>query len=193
MKNSHYHGVFITYIVCYNMLMFTSSGNSKMGSRVSGIVLGTALLMGIVAASGTFAANQVYRWVDEQGVVHFGDRVPEGVDATVVGIEPNTVTTMPSKTKLDVPPDPDAEAPQEEPLSAAAQRRADRAESRRKYSEEARKMQGNCEIMQRQKTFVESGPRVLVKGEDGNPRRLEDQERQDMLDEANAYLAANCD
>jgi hypothetical protein len=47
--------------------------------------------------------------------------------------------------------------------------------------------------MRRQKAFVEPSPRVLVDDGSGGTRRLDDNEREQMLNEANAYLAENCD
>ncbi len=41
--------------------------------------VGLALLLVCAAAA---AGNKVYRWTDEQGRVHYGDRVPAGVSAT---------------------------------------------------------------------------------------------------------------
>ena len=46
--------------------------------------------------------------------------------------------------------------------------------------------------MQSQKDFLEPSTRVLVRDEDGNMRRLDNNEREEGLREANAFLAANC-
>ncbi len=46
--------------------------------------------------------------------------------------------------------------------------------------------------MRRQKEWVEPSPRVLVQGDDGNPRRLDDEERDELLREANAFLEEHC-
>lgn len=45
-----------------------------MGTR--NFFLSAALAMLLVAASGTATAEKVFRWVDEKGVVHFGDAIP---------------------------------------------------------------------------------------------------------------------
>ncbi len=148
----------------------------------------------LFAAPGANASRDVYRWVDKQGVVHFGDRVPEGVKAIVVTVKPNTVQSVQSEkpvmpaTTTDQTPDADA-GPE---LSYAEQQRQERAERRMKFAEKARKTEAQCEIMRHQKAFVEPSPRVLVKDDDGTVRRLNDSEREDMLNEANAFLKANC-
>ncbi len=46
--------------------------------------------------------------------------------------------------------------------------------------------------MRKQKAWVEPSPRVLVQDEDGTTRRLEDDEREQILKEADDFLAANC-
>ena len=140
------------------------------------------------------ADKAVYRWVDGDGIVHFGDRPPEGVNVTEFALKPDTVEPGSSEKNAGSSPDPEstADAEDEAPLSVAEQRRQARAERRQKYTEEKQKMESQCETMRRQKDFVEPSPRVLVQDEDGNPRRLEDNEREEMLDEANAFLAKNC-
>lgn len=44
--------------------------------RTRTIFLPAAIAVLLVTASGTAAAEKVYRWVDEKGVVHFGDAIP---------------------------------------------------------------------------------------------------------------------
>lgn len=48
--------------------------------KKSGFLLLLLLLIAL------FAAGQVYKWVDEQGGVHFGDRPPRQTDAEEVGV-----------------------------------------------------------------------------------------------------------
>ena len=156
------------------------------------------LLIVLVSATITMpranAAKAVYRWVDGDGIVHFSDRAPEGVNASELALKPSPVELGNSAKNAGSSPDPEttADAEDEAPLSVAEQRRQARAERRQKYTEEKQKMESQCETMRRQKDFVEPSPRVLVQGEDGNPRRLEDNEREEMLNEANAFLAKNC-
>ena len=76
--------------------------------------------------------------------------------------------------------------------STDEQRRQARAESREKNAEEARKNALNCEVMRKQKASIEPSPRVMVDDGNGGTRRLDDAERQDLLNEVNNYLAENC-
>jgi len=151
------------------------------------------LALGLASASVAVAA-QVYRWLDKDGVVHYGDRAPQGVEATLVGVKPNTIQI--SRPEPPAPAPEDAEtAPAEaeaEPLSYAEQRRQDREERRRESREKARELEADCETMRERKAFLEPSPRVLVEDEDGTTRRLDDNERIRLLEEANTFLARNC-
>ncbi len=51
-------------------------------------VLLSAIAMLLLALPGLAGTKQVYRWVDQRGVVHFGDRPPQGVAETKVRIIP---------------------------------------------------------------------------------------------------------
>lgn len=155
------------------------------------MALGLALTL---TAPDAQAADQVYRWVDEAGVVHYGDRPPEGVKATVVGVKPNAVQIASPEPASRPPTGEEAADPEaaESELSYAEQSRQERAERRRQQQEEARKLQAECAVMQRQKDWVEPSPRVIVEDEEGNPRRLDDDERLKLLAEANAFLEKNC-
>ena len=88
--------------------------------------------------------------------------------------------------------DTTAGAEEEAPLSVAEQRRQARAERRQKYNEDKQQTESQCKTVRAQKDFVEPNPRVIVQDEYGNPRRLNDREREEMLNEANAFLDKNC-
>lgn len=155
------------------------------------LALGLALALIAQAAP---AADQVYRWVDGQGVVHYGDHPPEGVKATLVGVKPNTVqiaSPEPASRPATGEEAADPEAAEPAP-SYAEQSRLDRADKRRQQQEEARKLQAECAVMQRQKDWVEPSPRVIVEDGEGNSRRLDDDERLKLLEEASAFLEKNC-
>lgn len=38
-------------------------------------------------APAAFAAERVYKWTDEKGVVHYGDQPPEGVESSKVAVK----------------------------------------------------------------------------------------------------------
>jgi hypothetical protein len=54
-------------------------------------------------------------------------------------------------------------------------------------------MAGRCDAVRQQLAEVEPHTRVIVKDEDGGVRRMEDQERMDLIKESKAFIAANCE
>ena len=116
------------------------AGNAIM-QRTTTTILILAAALAVCAPAAD--AQQVYRWVDENGVVHFGDRAPEGVQATPLRVRPNTVTSV-AATGVKPPPVEGAEAADADPaavdpnappapeLSVAEQRRPDRVKSVRR-------------------------------------------------------------
>jgi hypothetical protein len=173
--------------------VFASERKSKMNVKRITMTMTLGLALALMAPVAQ-AAHEVYRWVDKAGVVHYGDHPPEGVEATLVGVKPNTVQSVnpePASRKATGEEATDAETGEPE-LSYAEQSRQERAEKRRQAQEEARRLEAECAVMQRQKDWVEPSPRVIVEDEEGNPRRLDDDERLKLLEEAKAFLEENC-
>lgn len=150
-----------------------------------------------MAARNIDAANVIYRWTDENGAVVFGDTPPKGVEAVPVNVRPNTVQSVQPKRPMAEPDPSDGESASdgesgEPPMSLAEQRRQERAQSRQAAAEETRITEANCNTMRQQKAAVEPSTRVMVDDGEGGSRRLEDNERLQLLNEADAYLAENC-
>lgn len=164
------------------------------------LIVALMILAGVLGAvPQLMAGDAVFRWVDKDGFVHYGDRAPDGVDATRIDVRPNTVelvrATKPGTPEGITESTPESTAAEGEKitLSRAEQSRQARAESRQKNAEEARKIAANCTVMRQQKASVEPSPRVMVADGNGGTRRLDDTEREDLLNEANRYLAENCE
>lgn len=137
------------------------------------------------------AAGQIYRWVDQNGEVHYADRAPQGVEATLVSVTPNTVPI--SRPEPEAPGVAEADGVAAESLSYAEQRRQERAERREQYLETERARNADCDRMRKRKNLLEPSPRVIVQGEDGTPQRLDDNVRLRLLEESNQFLAEHCD
>jgi hypothetical protein len=157
-----------------------------------------AVTAAIATSPGLMAADAVYKWVDDDGAVHFGAHVPDGFKGTRIDLQPNTVNTVrPVKKEVidtdlpatAVPGMAESDIPE---LSIAEQKRQTRAENRRKNAEEAQKRENECAIMHQQKATIEPSTRVMVDDGNGEMRRLDDEERADTLKEANDFIAKNC-
>lgn len=87
------------------------------GFRASGLASAIAIL-GIACAAGTAAGAGMYKWVDDQGVVHYTDRIPQdsvSKGATVLDKQGRSVKTI----------DPAPTAEQRKAIEAEAERQRD--------------------------------------------------------------------
>jgi hypothetical protein len=136
------------------------------------------------------AQEEVYRWVDENGVVHFGDRRPQQKEAEVISIpQTSGISTGPSS-------DPDPANPAEAkdpPPSAAQQARDARAEARRESEAKAKVTAASCTQAREVISQLEPSPRVNVTHEDGTVTRMDDNDRLETLAKAQAFVAEHCD
>lgn len=146
----------------------------------------------VIWAPQSAAQDEVYRWVDENGVVHYGDRAPQQKEAEVVSI-PQT-----SGISLKPPSNPEAAdvanpADEQEPQPSAAQQARDaRAEARKERQAKAELTAKNCESARNVISQLEPSPRVNVTHEDGTVTRMDDNDRLEELARARAYVAENC-
>ena len=148
----------------------------------------TALLMAalMITATDARAADNVYRWVDDQGNVHFSDQPPEKVNAEVVECQPG-----PAISSQDAE-EPALKADAEQP-SRAQQQRDERAEKRKENEERQAALAAGCAQRYELRSQLEPSTRVMVKDiETGEVTRMDDNERLKVLGEAKAYIAENC-
>lgn len=149
------------------------------------------VLAAMLACAGSNAIAAVYRWVDDNGTVHYGETPPDGVEATLVDTSSPQVGTV----EVQAPPRAaeTAESTTEpEPLSIAEQRRQERAERRAANAAEQQKIEAKCEAMRQQLAWAEPRPRVIIQTPEG-PKRMDDDERLALVEEAKRYIAENCD
>jgi len=151
------------------------------------------LALGLALAPEPLGAATIYRWVDENGTVHFGERPPEGVEARPMA---GSISMVPvPKSAQPAPAADGTETAEGESLhSIAAQRREERATARATAEADQAQRQVKCQSMQQQLSWAEPNPRVIVQDADGTTRRLDDDERMKLVNEAKDFLANNdCD
>lgn len=136
------------------------------GSRTAfALVISAALMAGAVTAE----AGKYYKWVDEKGQVHMGDKVPEGAKATPLKVGDTTSSDA------------------EDEIRRLEEKRTAAAEARRKAEgdknapdvgskEDKERMKTLCEQHRKNLDSLNSGKRVLVKDEKGVGRYLSDDE-----------------
>lgn len=131
----------------------------------------------IVLMSTPVMAAQVYKWVDAQGVTHFGAQPPEGQQATSVN---TTIAPAPTAIPAKLPQvgvDEEQQAIDEKVKKEVAAKEAER----KQY----------CEKMRTNLAQLENNPR-LREEVNGEVRRLDEDERQKRIAEAKKAIAENC-
>ena len=131
----------------------------------------------IVLMSTPVMAAQVYKWVDAQGVTHFGAQPPEGQQATSVN---TTIAPAPAAIPAKLPQvgvDEEQQAIDEKVKKEVAAKEAER----KQY----------CEKMRTNLAQLENNPR-LREEVNGEVRRLDENERQKRITEAKKAIAENC-
>jgi hypothetical protein len=160
-----------------------------------------ALLPGVIG--GNAVADEIYRWTDENGVVHFGDRPPEGqkTQTIVIPEAQRAGDARPYPSPDDTQPGNDSSAanapnaPGEEeaaPLSLADQRRAQLATDRKDKRETREEMERMCAQHRKRLTQMEPARRVFYTNEDGQSVRMDDELRVNLIEEDKAFIAENC-
>jgi len=141
----------------------------------------------VLSATDAVAENEIYRWVDENGVVHFGDQPDGQANTEVIEIKNDPGTSAPAYSAPTA-----TDSNQQEP-SAAQQKRIDRAEKRKEAAEKQTAIAAGCEQRRQLVAKLEPSTRVIVEYEDGTVGRMDDNERLETLAEAKAYIAEKCD
>lgn len=142
------------------------------------IILTSSLLL---ALSATAMASQVYKWVDAQGVTHFGSQPPQGQEATSI----NTSAAPPKAAEQEAESIPTFESiadPEQAAFDKKAKEEVAAKEAERKKY---------CEDVRTNLAQLENNPRIRVE-EKGEVRRLGEEERQQRITDAKAAIAENC-
>ena len=145
--------------------------------------LGAGLLAAILSTwfwAGAVGAQQIYRWVDESGQVHFGTVPP--ADAVIDEVEP------PPPPALD---ESSAERRREQFVEAheeAEAARQKRLEALAKAEEEAARRAEACQNARQRVSTLELNRRIV--DEQGNT--LDDSARLERLENARQQAAENC-
>ncbi len=139
-----------------------------------------SLLLGLfalcISSSPLLAAERVYKWTDDDGVVHFSSTPP-----------PNQKTER-IKVKSAPPPQPSTESPDEPPSGElfAESEQPDNSEI------EERNRVAQCQKGRNMIAQIEPRTRVFRVDEDGSRTYLEDDQRLALLEEARGLVAEHC-
>lgn len=139
------------------------------------------LLLAVVP--GVAMSASVYKWTDENGVTHFGDRQPMGAKAETINVRSGTSSEAAGNRQ----------SPQER-LQDMQNRQADAEEKRQETAvEEARRKQreANCATAQSNLDVIDRNARIRVE-ENGEQRYLSEAEIAEKRAEFERIAEENC-
>jgi hypothetical protein len=135
------------------------------------------------ALSAPLMAAQVYKWVDAQGVTHFGAQPPQGAEAATVDTK-----VAPPPSGFPLPPRP---APAPAPSASDKQKAADEKVRQEVAQQEAERAR-YCDTLRTNLAQLKNNPRVRVADDDGEMRRIPEEERQARITQTEQDLQKNC-
>ena len=143
------------------------------------------LISGLLAFTlcQTPAAAGVYRWVDEQGNVHYGDRPPSKKDSTELEVK---------STPAPAPEDAARRAKTQRLLDAIATERERKEQATAKAEADQAKQEHNCRRARRQVEFYERANTVFRQDTDGERHYLSETERTEVLAKAKRMVSKWC-
>ncbi len=141
----------------------------------------------LLALSSSVMAGQVYKWVDAQGVTHFGAQPPEGQQATSVNT--SVPKPRPSLPNLDSEPTSPAE-PLPESKPVGDQKAIDEKVKAEVATQEAERRK-YCDTIRTNLAQLQNNPRLRAEV-NGEVQRLTEEERQSRIKEAEKAIGDNC-
>lgn len=157
---------------------------TDMKTRFARMPAHCGLVLWLVLSAPAHAA-EIYKWMGEDGVTHYGQEPPPAVDATRVGV--------------DAPPDEELERERREMEATGAELEADR-EARQQAEQEARAQAGDreqreqrCADLRATLKKLTENRRLLVPDGEGGVRRLPEEERQERVAERQRQIQEYCE
>ena len=127
-------------------------------------------------------AQQVYRWVDDQGITHYTSQPVQGSQK---------VEKEPVKTQTNVSITTDFVTITSEPEIDPIQEKYDE-EARKRAENDAEQMQKYCDGIRKDLANLRNFPRLRWEMPDGSIRRLTDEERPAFIAEREKLINENC-
>lgn len=152
------------------------------------LTLATTLILALVWLT-TADARGMYRWVDEQGNVHFSDQRPSGRDAERVGSErrmgPEAADETPAQETTD-----DTEDEQRRQQQERYEQQMQENEKQREAADEHNRQL--CERIEQELARLQQGGRFRAPGQSGDPEYLSDEQIQERIANNQRLLEEKC-
>lgn len=138
-----------------------------------------AVLLGAAAPA---PAADVYKWVDEDGKVHFGDR-PQGGNAEVMTVRPAAVPSGGGRARHERT---------ERLLESLKSEREERRDAYAAAEAEKRERKQKCTVAKAELSRRESAAHLFYRDADGNKRVIDGEEYEAAIQEARDAVAHWC-
>lgn len=159
----------------------------------------------LLLAASLPAGADIYKWTDENGRVHFGDSAAgAGKPASTVqpaaparggassGSGSNSGSSANSSAGGGAPGDSRSLMERQKRISDVLQQEeAARQQAAREQAQQQARTAADCERLRHQLESME-GRAVYIPGPDGERQFMDDAQRKDYVDKANALLAEHC-
>lgn len=146
------------------------------------IVFLSGALISLCASSMTVAAADIYRWVDQQGVLHYGAQPPANYKAELVVTgaarskpAPSPENSAASTTEIDTP-----------------QQRALTQQIQKEVAAQTAELKEYCSSARKNLAQLENNPRLTIQTESGEMQRLTEEERQARINETRQGITQHC-
>jgi hypothetical protein len=151
--------------------------------KMSQGLLMTAVVLTLAMTGPLAEAQKMYKWTDENGVVHFSATPPPGEEVESTEVPPGA-------EKLGQ--DPSTLAPASDMPNEAQQRRDELAQKRDQARAESQAREAQCAAKRAEVERLEPHRRVFYTDENGETVRMDDQVRVDRVAAAKQFIQENC-
>lgn len=151
-----------------------------------------AIVSLFVAITGVAQEKAMYQWTDENGVVHFSDTAPEGLDVQPQAIPNADPPSTDNPYRQAEEADEGEEAGVAPAASIADQKREEIAARASEAKAEKAAMAVECANWKQEVEQLEPNRRVYFTNDQGETERMDDVVRTDRVAELKALIAKNC-
>jgi len=141
-----------------------------------------AMTFALVLAPIQGGMAAAYKWTDDQGVTEYSQLPPPGKPSERINTGVKSSAPPPA-------PAPAISTDQTNPPADAGKTPAPQANAPQLSPEQ---MQENCRLAKQNLSTLETNPRILMKGEDGNMVRLTEEQRQAKIAESKEQIKKFC-
>jgi hypothetical protein len=143
------------------------------------------LLLAFAAGSAIAANQNMYKWTDDQGEVHYDQFPPSGRETEKMKAPPPAPAAAAESAENDL-------RKQIETMDKEKEEQIQGAKDAESWAKIQKIRRQNCETANKNLANLQRGGNVRYVGPDGEVTRLSDEERQKRVEEANKQIKENC-